>query len=75
MPLVPCQRKLQGTGGSRDGRGVGIEFGPDKVIIQRCLNNVDMETINKGINRAFSHNKNTDLNITKNFTSHLQTIY
>jgi hypothetical protein len=53
MALVPCQRRLQGTGGNRDGRVVGIEFGPDKVIIQRCLNNVDMETLSKGINKTF----------------------
>ena len=26
-----------------------------------------METLNKGINKAFSHNKNTDQKVTKNF--------
>jgi hypothetical protein len=64
MPLVPCQKTLQGTGSNKDGR-VDTEFWPYKVIIQTHLADVvDMETFNKRSVKMFSHNENSGQNVT-----------
>jgi hypothetical protein len=64
MPLVPCQKTLEGTGSNKD-RRVDTEFGPYKVIIQRHLADVvDMETFKKKSVKMFPHNENSGQNVT-----------
>jgi hypothetical protein len=63
MPLVPCQKTLQGTGGNRDAR-VDTELWPDKVIMQRHLADVDdMQTVNERSVKIFPHNESRCQNV------------